>query len=255
MRCWTRWVSCMLEFSPQGYRQLLAHIVASGYACPTFSQWSSSATVGLCCLLRHDVDVNLEFAVRMAAIEHDMGLNSTYFVMFRSPLYNLMSRHGAASLAKIREFGHQIALHFDCDAVSWGERDVEEWLDFELDMLAFILGERVTAFSLHQPSVAVIDRRISRPGVINTYHPEHMFGLRYLSDSNRDWRGRDPLQEIQRANGGLQLLTHPMWWMCDGDIPNCWNEAILSNIEHAQRQLLATERAYGPAREFRVTVF
>lgn len=232
---------------------MLAHIRASGYTCPTFSQWGGSSSASLCCLLRHDVDVNLEFAARMAAIEHELGFSATYFVMFRSPLYNLMSRHGAKSIARIRDFGHQVALHFDCDAVARGERDVEEWLDFELDSLGFILGERVTAFSLHQPTAEVIARQIARPGVINTYHPEHMRGLRYLSDSNRDWRGRDPLEEMQRADSGLQLLTHPMWWMCEGDIPSCWNEAILSNVKEAQRQLLATERAYGAARKFHVT--
>ena len=64
-------------------------------------------------LLRHDVDVNLSAAAKMASAEHKLGVKTTYFLMWRSPCYNLMSRSSQKYVEKILTLGHSIGLHYD----------------------------------------------------------------------------------------------------------------------------------------------
>lgn len=240
----------MIEFSPLGYRHFLEHIRNQGYGLATFDDLTGDqARQTKRCFMRHDLDVSLDFALEMARLEHSMGVRTTYFVMFRSPIYNLLSRHNSQQLQGLRRLGHQIGLHFDVSCAREPWQPVESALRFELNALEFMLGEKVTAFSLHQPTQAVIEQQIEVPGVLNAYHPGHLRGIRYLSDSNRNWRGKDPLLELTASENSIQILTHPIWWMCTNAIADCWDAAVLANFVNAQRQLLATEDTYRQARE------
>ena len=62
-------------------------------------------------ILRHDVDLSLDAALRMAELEHDAGASATYFLMTESVFYNLDSSEGVAAIARLRELGHRVALH------------------------------------------------------------------------------------------------------------------------------------------------
>ncbi len=244
----------MIEFNPPGYQHLLQHIQNNGYSFALFHELTDAQTRDTKrCFMRHDVDVSLDFALQMAKLENSMGIRATYFVMLRSPIYNLLSRSNSLQLEGLRRHGHQIGLHFDVGGVNESQHSMEDALRFELDSLGFLIGEKVTAFSMHQPTQAAIARRIAVTGVINTYHPQHLHNIRYLSDSNRDWRGKNPLREITSGENSIQILTHPVWWMCEySEIELCWDAAVLQNLNSAQEQLLATERAYGVRRHFNI---
>ena len=60
-------------------------------------------------ILRHDVDLSLDAAVRMAELEHDAGAAATYFLMTESVFYNLDSSEGVAAIERLRELGHRVA--------------------------------------------------------------------------------------------------------------------------------------------------
>ena len=62
-------------------------------------------------LLRHDVDLSLEAALAMAAVEADADVSSTYFLMTESVFYNLASTEGVSAIARLRELGHRVGLH------------------------------------------------------------------------------------------------------------------------------------------------
>src|SRR5687768_12246943 len=100
------------EFSLRGYGQLLDALAEHRYKVVTFGDVPRSADAGVC-LLRHDVDASLEFATRLADVEAAKGVNSTYFVMLRSPLYNILSKQAVNDLRHLIANGHQVGLHFD----------------------------------------------------------------------------------------------------------------------------------------------
>lgn len=244
------------SFSRHTYAAVLDALVQAGYRFSTFSEVAAGqleSETGRRCLLRHDIDVSMDYAVDMARVERELGVRSTYFLMLRSPMYNLMSRHGSAAMEQLTDLGHEIALHFDAGCPRRRGMTIEEDISFELDVLSGLLGQRVKAFSFHQPSEEAIRMRLAIPGVINTYHPQQLIGYKYISDSNRVWREMDPFEFAERKFERVHVLIHPIWWMCeDPHTFDCWDRAIERNFESMQRQMLETERAYGPSREVRI---
>jgi hypothetical protein len=237
-------------FSPEGYAALLDAARAKSYQMIGYDAVKNAARPSL--LLRHDIDFSMEYARHMARIEADKGIKSTYFVMLRSPIYSLCSRRSSQLLREIVAMGHHIGLHFDAAFTQGPERTQEEWLRFEAQALSTLANAPITAFSLHQPTQAMIDAKIEIEGMVNTYHPEHLQGFEYISDSNRDWRGKNPFS-LMEAGVNIQLLIHPMWWMSEAKTTQaCWDEVIALNFEHAQNQILATERAYGKMRTLNI---
>lgn len=62
---------------------------------------------------RHDVEFEPDLALKMAQIEHNEGVKSTYFFQLHSPYYNVMDPHYREVFHQIRNLGHCVGLHFD----------------------------------------------------------------------------------------------------------------------------------------------
>ncbi len=101
-----------MEFSKTGYQTLLETALDAGYRFIPFDNTLHSKQ-GKCCLLRHDVDVDLGAALEIAKVESVLGIRSTFFLMLRSPLYNLMGRTNSRIVQEIIQLGHWIGLHYD----------------------------------------------------------------------------------------------------------------------------------------------
>lgn len=240
-----------VEFSPDGYLRLLSHLADHGYETVTFSQLPRHDAEAVSCVLRHDVDASLDFACRFAELEAGRGVKSTYFIMLRSPLYNALSRQGAGDIRQLASLGHDIGLHFDGRDGDQKE-DIERRITRDMAILGELAGTAVSAFSFHQPTEDLLARRVVVGGAINAYSLDEL-GFHYVSDSNRNWRGHDVLDLI-RHKRRLQLLLHPMWWMCDApDVFDCWDAALRQNLQSVQRHLMAAEGAYGPERRVHFT--
>ncbi len=52
-------------------------------------------------------------ALRLAQLEHQAGVVSTYFIYPHSLFYNLLSRSIVDMVKEISKLGHDIGLHFD----------------------------------------------------------------------------------------------------------------------------------------------
>ena len=98
-------MSC--AFDLEHYRELLEAAQAGGYRFAFFEGAPQPGTV----LLRHDVDLSLDAALRMAELEAEAGAQATYFLMTGSVFYNLASHEGERALARLRELGHRVGLH------------------------------------------------------------------------------------------------------------------------------------------------
>jgi hypothetical protein len=215
------------------------------------------------CLLRHDVDADLSAAATMAHVEQELGIGSTYFLMLRSPLYNLMGRSNHLLAETLLSLGHEIGLHYDqgFDAKrGWTPEQTAEAVDSEAAWLERQLGTRVSAVSFHQPGPAVLQGQITTGSRVNTYDRVRLAAFDYFSDSNRVFplspSGAEGIEEsiAKHAPRSLQLLIHPIWWVYEEATTNAaWDRAIEANLQAMQRQLVETERAYGPERSFAIT--
>lgn len=241
----------MVDFSKEHYKELLLEIAREGYSFGCFSHSSVSSTEEKSMLIRHDIDFSLEYAYEMSLIEASVGVVSTHFVMLRSPMYNLLSRRNSELLNAIVGLGHQIGLHYD----GWFGKDEEDHssnITFEAAILSNLIGMPINSFSFHQPSNEIISKNITVPGLMNVYSDVCLDAYEYISDSNRDWRGKD-IQSMVAENKNIQLLVHPMWWMSSQKTTReCWDEVIKLNFYGEEEQIFATERAYGPRRKIEV---
>lgn len=246
------------------YSALLANAQRAGYRFIGFDAISDGATGSGRFLLRHDVDADVGAALRMGREEARLGVRATYFVMLRSPCYNLMSRWCQRAIEELVGLGHHVGLHFDqgfdegrtrtATGVSATIREESEWLER-------LFRCYVHAVSFHQPSVVALPEGIDCGRRVNTYDRQRLSAFRYISDSNRTLSLLDPAAD-EATNGAafarlfpndIQLLVHPMWWVHPGgDTASVWDRVIRSNLGKMQEQLVATERAYGPSRQFEV---
>lgn len=242
-------------FTLHSYEALLDLAQMNGYAFLSFDdpQRFNDRAV---CLLRHDIDVDLGAAVQLAEIEAKAGIKATYFLMLRSPVYNLFSRSNHRFVERLLVLGHYLGLHYDEGFQPAGDQPLGDLIYFEADILGRTFGVQVKSVSFHQPSPAFLERNLDLPGLINTYNREDLRGFTYLSDSNKSWVKGSPLSFFaHREPLKIHLLIHPIWWnyrRSDLTTEAIWDLGLLANWNRCQEQLLATERAYGGPRRFQI---
>ena len=172
--------------------------------------------------LRHDVDLSLDAALRMARLEAELGLTATYFLMTASVFYNLDSSAGEAAVTELRSLGHRLGLHAVYPSARLDDR-----------------FERVVAW--HNPDPEYMSRPIE--GALNVMGPSRFDPATYRSDSNQNWRSGDPREELRAgAFPWLQLLIHPEIWAYPGERMGETMRAMLEAEKELRLEQLAADR-------------
>jgi hypothetical protein len=240
-------VSTAIPFTYAHYREIVGAALAVGYrfcSFPEMAQLRSGTQYS--CSLRHDCDNDLVAALRLARLECDLGIRSTYFVMLRSAMYNLLSPNNAALVREILGQGHWLGLHFD-ESVHAGEplERLSALVDRERQWLKEEFGQSVEVVSFHQPSHKIVEGTLAL-NCINTYNRQDLAGVHYVSDSNLKFRDGCPSEIFRGKRHRLvQILLHPEWWS-ENEMPleEKWNQMILNNLDLMQQSLLAREATY-----------
>ncbi len=210
-----------MEFTYAAYRDLITLLRNEGYRfCGYFDHEGNDKRV----ILRHDIDYSVEQAVKLAKVEQEMGVKSTYFVLLRTDFYNPASKRTLDLLRQIRDMGHEVGLHFDevayrdCDPAELGE-----WIRVEAALLSEICQSPVRCFSMHRPNQLTLEKDLQVKGLVNSYGQEFFRDFKYLSDSRRNWR--EPVLDIIRSGAydKLHILTHAFWY---GDQEETISDAV-----------------------------
>ena len=185
-----------MEFTCQAYRELLSLLRQRGYAFRNYHNYEEAPR---CVILRHDVDTSLSQAVRLAELEAEEGVCSTWFVLLRTDFYNVFSRAGAEALERIRSLGHEIGLHFDEASYvpALEPEEVVQNIIKECGLLSALLETAVSTVSMHRPSKATLEADFHIPAIVNSYGTTFFHDFKYLSDSRRRWR--EPVLDIVRS--------------------------------------------------------
>ncbi|MCL4747052.1 MAG: hypothetical protein KJZ83_16785 [Burkholderiaceae bacterium] len=222
------------EFTIERYRAILVRAGSLGYRIGPFRAFDG-ARDRPALLLRHDLDHAIEPALRIARLEADLGVASTFFVQTACAFYNLLADEERARIATIVELGHEIGLHY-VSARYTGAKGSEH-LRADIALLEDLSGQPVTAAAQHVPTdgePVSLEPEIA----IEAYQPrftEHP--MSYLSDSLMAWRDTRP-EELLDARASFQFLTHPENWTEGANGIG----AVLDSLKRAA--LDATERRY-----------
>ena len=209
-------MSC--AFTLDHYRELLAAARAGGYRFASFEAPPGRGDL----ILRHDVDLSLDAALRMAQLEAEEGATATYFVMTASVFYNLASPEGVSALARLRELGHRVGLHAVYPSFALDER-----------------FDPVVAW--HNPDPEYMTAPV--PGAVNVMQDGWFDPPMYRSDSNQRWRFGCPHEELRAgAFPWLQLLTHPEIWVYPGSTMGQTMRAMLDAERERRLEQLAEDR-------------
>jgi hypothetical protein len=206
------------EFSLGHYRELLEAARAGGYRFAFFEGEPRDGDL----LLRHDVDLSLDAALRLAELEANAGARATYFLMTESVFYNLASHEGEHALARLRELGHRVGLHAVYPHARLDDR-----------------FEPVVAW--HNPDPDYMTAPVE--GALNVMSEPWFAPATYRSDSNQHWRSGCPHGELRSgAFPWLQLLTHPEIWAYPGATMGETMQAMLDAERERRIEQLRADR-------------
>ena len=195
-------------------------------------------------LMRHDVDIDIRHAHALSEIEKDLGVCSTYFIMTGNPLYNPLSSGNRKLLNDMNDNGFEIGLHFD--PMIYDDIDHEklrEKVRFECCLLENIINTQVRAISIHNPSVSNTIPVIS--GYLNAYSPEFFHGSYYISDSQKNFRNKDPYKFVEAAKSHVvQILLHPAHWGLTERSYLGICEEVLNGYCHRMEDIMAVNETF-----------
>lgn len=187
-------------------------------------------------LIRHDVDRWLMTALRMAEVEAQLGIVSSYY--FRLP--NTWDEKVSRRVAKL---GHEVGLHYEVLDKAKGNLDLAaEYMNSDLDMARKVAP--VTTAAMHGNPATPYDNRdfwkamrFSDFGLLGEAYLSIEFdNFHYLSDTGRSWRENyfniydaplkgaseneslglnktdELIDSIEGFNKNLYIVTHPERW-------------------------------------------
>jgi hypothetical protein len=226
------------------YRRLLTLALAQGYRLVSLESWLAEPEIRAgseVVIVRHDVDQCPASAVRMAAIESELGVRSTWYFRWRTAQPDV--------IAKIRDAGHEVGLHYETLTRELlrrglGAGDAEALIP----EARLLLREELATFAeRHGPARSTCPHGDTRiPGVRNgvLLHGEDLasYGVHWESNAavgrypldvwltdrssaEGRWKdGLDPVDLLIDRRSPILAVVHPNNWVSG---PGLWWDRIL----------------------------
>ena len=143
----------MLDHTIKAYKLLLQAFAEAGFQFQTFEDYLSNPLEGKVVILRHDVDELADNALKMAKLEHDLGIVSTYF-------FRIVKQSDKPDVIReIVSLGHAIGYHYE--DLSLAEGDFEKAIEsFERNLTYFRQYYPVKTVCMHGSSSSKYDNRL-----------------------------------------------------------------------------------------------
>ena len=222
------------EFTYDYYKEFISHL-REVYQFTTFQEGRRiEKTDKPLVIMRHDIDMDLEAAVRISSLEKDAGIHSTYFFMVRCPLYNVFSSSGSEQVKQILGAGHHFGLHFDCSLYEDISVDnLSYYISRECQLLEQFFDHPVEAISFHRPGHLKLGG-VELEEWPNSYERVFLEKFEYFSDSRGNWVRGNPLEsEAFLKKKNLHILAHPLWWTTTPMLPY---ESLISLAEQIRHR-------------------
>lgn len=203
-----------MKFTYEGYRGLIKALKDNEYSICDYHNYATCLNRNVA-ILRHDVDMSVEKALKIAEVEKELDVKSTFFFLVSSDFYNIASKKNTTIISEIVDLGHEIGLHFDevkYEGTTYDPHRVIERIKKEKQVMEDITGSDIKTVSMHRPSKMTLDSNLVIDDMVNSYSDVFFKEFKYVSDSRHMWRD-DPHEAINdKSYAKLHILTHPIWY-------------------------------------------
>ena len=139
------------DFTEKNYRYLIS-LAKERYDFVKFSDINCFKPL---VVWRHDIDLSVHRALRLARIEYEEWVKTTYFILLNSEFYNIFENKIKDRISEILSLGHSLGLHFDPTAYSIkNKRELEHYLTFEKGVLENLFDVEIKLFSFQELELA-----------------------------------------------------------------------------------------------------
>jgi hypothetical protein len=187
-----------MDFTFTAYQRYL-EIIKSQYSfIPTFSEIFSTSSLPVSyCMIRHDVDRKPLNALKMAELEKEMGLRTTYYFRTKANTFK------PAIIRAIADMGHEVGYHYE--NLSDTNGDIERALkDFEVNLKRLREVVPIQTICMHGCPLKPFDNRDlwrekSRHSLLQerfmilgeAYLDIDYSDVAYINDTGRNWTAYD----------------------------------------------------------------
>lgn len=184
----------MRDYTYKSYR-LYVEIIKQGFPVTlTFSELFRKKTLPKSfCVLRHDVDRDPQASLRMAKLEHEIGLRATYY--FRTKRHTFKP----GIIKEIHSLGHDIGYHYE--SLSDTRGDIEKALvDFRVNLEKLRSIVPVETIAMHGRPLLRYDNRdlwrvsenherlLMEYGILGEVYLDIDYtDIAYITDASREW--------------------------------------------------------------------
>jgi len=199
-----------MDFTLSKYKDLL-QFLRDHYEIHTVKGYLVEKPSNNFVILRHDVDRSPKNALKMAELENEMGVRSTYY--FRYP-YTFKPD----IIKRIHELGHEVGYHYE--TLSKAKGDYERAIRmFERELQEFRKIVDVKTISMHGNPLSKYDNRLlwekydfRKYGIIGeAYLSINDFEILYITDTGRNWGNKHNIRDKyiwKSINGKVKGTNH-----------------------------------------------
>lgn len=197
----------MRDFTLKSYRSLLEAFQKAGYQFQTFEEFMEHPAEGKTVVMRHDVDEKAPNALKMAQLEHELGVKSTYF-------FRIVKQSNVPEVIRgIAALGHEIGYHYEDLATAEGDME-KATAAFAKNLAYFREYYPVRSVCMHGSSTSKFDNRLlwethqlSDFGLVGEPYLSVDFSkVFYLTDTGYAWDGgKYAIRDIVESSIGLRF--------------------------------------------------
>ncbi|MBR4390585.1 MAG: hypothetical protein IKT08_00550 [Bacteroidales bacterium] len=249
----------MRDFTLKAYRSLLEAFLQAGYRFLTFEEFLEHPEECKAIVMRHDVDELAWNALKMAQLEHGLGVRATYY-------FRIVKQSNVPEVIRqVVELGHEVGYHYEDLALAEGDEE-KAMASFEKNLAYFRTYYPVRTVCMHGSSTSKYDNRLLWKshwlpdyGLIGEPYLSVDFNkVYYLTDTGYAWDGEKiAVRDVVKTGFDLSfhttkqivdcvgrgqfpdqalILAHTLWT----DRPFQWywlhvREYIRNNIKHFAR--------------------
>ena len=218
----------VLPVDQHSYQDFLDEIIRLGYTpIRVMDYYNHVPTTKKTIVLRHDVDVSAEYALKMAEIEQARGIKSSYYFRW--------STVDPEVIKKIRAMGHEVGLHYETlafyseeihlksaqDITAAVQQELRSRLKFEIAQFKQQFGEMYTIAShgadenirlgVTNYKAIMEGENPNDYGIIGTAYGSITEHFTYMSDVGGIW-DPFPYPKLENNEGPFYILIHPIHW-------------------------------------------